>query len=70
MINGLMATCPQVERGVSPLPEGGSHRVVITSEEQFKVFTLPALKPHHKYKLTAHEGARVRAVSLYNCKLL
>lgn len=52
--------CVQVERGVSPLPESGAHRVVITSEEQFKVFTLPALKPHHKYKLTAHEGARVR----------
>ncbi|KAM3964532.1 LLGL domain-containing protein l(2)gl isoform 4-T4 [Aphomia sociella] len=49
-----------VERGVAPLPEAGTHRVVITSEEQFKVFTLPSLKPHHKYKLTAHEGARVR----------
>ncbi|XP_041978692.1 lethal(2) giant larvae protein homolog 1 [Aricia agestis] len=53
----------EVERGVSPLPEGGAHRVLIASEEQFKVFTLPALKPHHKYKLTAHEGARVRRTS-------
>ncbi|KAI5651923.1 LLGL2 domain-containing protein [Phthorimaea operculella] len=50
----------EVERGVSSLPEPGTHRVVITSEEQFKVFTLPSLKPHNKYKLTAHEGARVR----------
>uniref|UniRef100_A0AAU8EGR6 Lethal (2) giant larvae n=1 Tax=Grapholita molesta TaxID=192188 RepID=A0AAU8EGR6_GRAMO len=50
----------EVERGAAPLPEPGAHRVVITSEEQFKVFTLPALRPHHKYKLTAHEGARVR----------
>ncbi|XP_052759396.1 lethal(2) giant larvae protein homolog 1 isoform X2 [Galleria mellonella] len=50
----------EVERGVAALPEAGAHRVVITSEEQFKVFTLPSLRPHHKYKLTAHEGARVR----------
>ncbi|CAH2980453.1 unnamed protein product [Chilo suppressalis] len=59
----------EVERGVSPLPEAGPQRVVITSEEQFKVFTLPALKPHHKYKLTAHEGARVRrtAFAYFEC---
>ncbi|XP_028172774.1 lethal(2) giant larvae protein isoform X4 [Ostrinia furnacalis] len=59
----------EVERGVSPLPEPGTHRVVITSEEQFKVFTLPSLKPHHKYKLTAHEGARVRrtAFAWFEC---
>lgn len=36
------------------------HRVLIASEEQFKVFSLPQLKPVNKYKLTAHEGARVR----------
>ncbi|XP_026490787.2 lethal(2) giant larvae protein isoform X1 [Vanessa tameamea] len=59
----------EVERGVAALPEGGAHRVVITSEEQFKVFTLPALKPHNKYKLTAHEGARVRrtAFAWFSC---
>ncbi|XP_050561055.1 lethal(2) giant larvae protein isoform X4 [Spodoptera frugiperda] len=59
----------EVERGVSPLPEGGPHRVLITSEEQFKVFTLPSLKPHNKYKLTAHEGARVRrtAFAWFEC---
>ncbi|KAI8435696.1 hypothetical protein MSG28_003949 [Choristoneura fumiferana] len=38
----------EVERGVAALPEPGTHRVVITSEEQFKVFTLPSLKPHNK----------------------
>jgi len=38
------------------------HRVLIASEEQFKLFMLPALKPCGKYKLTAHEGARVRRV--------
>lgn len=34
------------------------HKVLIASEEQFKVFSLPQLKPVNKYKLTAHEGAR------------
>jgi lethal(2) giant larvae protein len=34
------------------------HKVLIASEEQFKVFSLPQLKPVTKYKLTAHEGAR------------
>ncbi|KAK7072313.1 Lethal(2) giant larvae protein 1, partial [Halocaridina rubra] len=38
------------------------HRVLICSEEQFKVFTLPQLKPYCKYKLTAHEGSRVRKI--------
>ncbi|XP_061713707.1 lethal(2) giant larvae protein homolog 1 isoform X2 [Cydia pomonella] len=59
----------EVERGVASLPEPGTHRVCITSEEQFKVFTLPSLKPHHKYKLTAHEGARVRrtAFAWFEC---
>ncbi|GBP93103.1 Protein lethal(2) giant larvae, partial [Eumeta japonica] len=53
----------EVERGVSPLPDAGTHRVLIVSEEQFKIFTLPSLKPYNKYKLTAHEGARVRRTS-------
>jgi len=51
------------------LPVSGSqpsypapHRVLITSEEQFKLFLLPNLKPCGKYKLTAHEGVRVRRV--------
>ena len=50
-----------------PIPEEGGetlqpHRVLISSEEQFKMFALPALKPCGKYKLTAHEGSRVRKV--------
>lgn len=45
------------------------HRVLIASEEQFKVFSLPQLKPVTKYKLTAHEGARVRkmAFATFSC---
>lgn len=39
-------------------PGVGPHKVVIASEEQFKLFTLPQLKPVNKFKLTAHEGAR------------
>lgn len=44
-------------------PGTAPHRVLIASEEQFKVFSLPQLKPVTKYKLTAHEGARVRRMS-------
>lgn len=44
----------------------GSHQVLICSEEQFKMFTLPSLKAHHKYKLTAHEGSKVRKIGFIN----
>lgn len=52
-------------------PGTAPHRVLIASEEQFKVFSLPALKPITKYKLTAHEGARVRkmAFATFSCVL-
>ncbi|CAG9865318.1 unnamed protein product [Phyllotreta striolata] len=57
----------EVEKGVAPLPDTTqAHRVVIASEEQFKIFTLPNLKPFCKYKLTAHEGARVRRMAFAN----
>lgn len=35
-------------------------RILIGSEEQFKMFTIPNFKALSKFKLTAHEGARVR----------
>ncbi len=41
-----------------------SHKVLICSEEQFKMFTLPSLKPYCKFKLTATEGTRVRKVNI------
>ncbi|XP_018044647.1 PREDICTED: lethal(2) giant larvae protein homolog 1 isoform X3 [Atta colombica] len=51
----------EAEKGVTAGPDMTStHRVVIASEEQFKIFNLPSLKPYCKYKLTAHEGSRVR----------
>jgi lethal(2) giant larvae protein len=42
-----------------------NHKIIICSEEQFKVFQLPTLKPFCKFKLTAVEGARVRRIA-YN----
>ncbi|KAK0172994.1 hypothetical protein PV328_006251 [Microctonus aethiopoides] len=51
----------EAEKGVVAGPDmTAPHRVVIASEEQFKIFNLPSLKPFCKYKLTAHEGSRVR----------
>ncbi|XP_058450034.1 lethal(2) giant larvae protein [Malaya genurostris] len=52
-------------------PGPGPHRVLIASEEQFKVFSLPQLKPVNKYKLTAHEGARVRRIAFatFSCSV-
>lgn len=52
-------------------PGTAPHRVLITSEEQFKVYSLPQLKPVIKYKLTAVEGARVRKMSFatFSCIL-
>lgn len=44
----------------------GQHSLVICSEEQFKTFTLPHLKPRTKEKLTAIDGSRVRKIGLIN----
>lgn len=43
-------------------------RVLICSEEQFKVFNLPNLKPFCKFKLTANEGLRARKISITQFK--
>ncbi|XP_044528812.1 LLGL scribble cell polarity complex component 2 [Gracilinanus agilis] len=42
----------------------GSHQLLVVSEEQFKVFTLPKVSAKLKLKLTALEGSRVRRVSV------
>ena len=44
----------------------GNHQIVICSEEQLKVFALPGLSARNKYKLTAHEGSKVRKVAYVN----
>lgn len=55
----------EVEKGKLKAPlTVGSSRVLIASEEQFKLFTLPSLKPYCKSKLTAHEGSRARKVAV------
>ncbi|XP_017293370.1 LLGL scribble cell polarity complex component 2 isoform X1 [Kryptolebias marmoratus] len=50
----------------------GSHHLVVISEEQFKVFTLPKVSSKMKLKLTAVDGSRVRRVGVAwfgsNCK--
>ncbi|XP_033127538.1 LLGL scribble cell polarity complex component 2-like isoform X3 [Anneissia japonica] len=40
--------------------------LLICSEEQFKVFSLPKLRPVQKFKLTAVDGAKVRKVAFIN----
>ncbi|CAL8123087.1 unnamed protein product [Orchesella dallaii] len=42
----------------------GPHKVIISSEEQIKIFTLPALRPFGKLKLTAQEGSRTRKIAV------
>ncbi|XP_054154460.1 LLGL scribble cell polarity complex component 2-like [Oppia nitens] len=54
----------EVQKGVAKIPTSSGHRVLICSEEQFKLFNLPNLKPLNKFKLTAHEGARARRISV------
>ncbi|KAK7501290.1 hypothetical protein BaRGS_00007415 [Batillaria attramentaria] len=50
------------ERAKAPDMEG-HHSVIICSEEQLKAFTLPALKPRWKTKITAVDGSRLRRVA-------
>uniref|UniRef100_A0A669QCX9 LLGL scribble cell polarity complex component 1 n=1 Tax=Phasianus colchicus TaxID=9054 RepID=A0A669QCX9_PHACC len=55
----------EVSRDLAKAPDmQGSHSMLISSEEQFKVFTLPKVSAKTKFKLTAHEGCRVRKVAL------
>uniref|UniRef100_F7BKG3 LLGL scribble cell polarity complex component 2 n=1 Tax=Xenopus tropicalis TaxID=8364 RepID=F7BKG3_XENTR len=42
----------------------GSHQLLVTSEEQFKVFTLPKVSSKLKLKLTATDGCRVRKMTV------
>lgn len=57
----------EVSRDLAKAPDmQSSHSVLIASEEQFKIFTLPKVSAKTKFKLTAHEGCRVRKVALVN----
>ena len=54
----------EVIKGIAKVPTASGHRVLICSEEQFKLFNLPNLKPLNKFKLTANEGARARRIKI------
>ncbi|XP_071485894.1 LLGL scribble cell polarity complex component 2-like, partial [Diadema antillarum] len=47
-------------------PNMTGHNLIVCSEEQFKVFALPSLKPRYKTKLTALDGSKVRKVAFTN----
>jgi len=55
----------QHERSRHPDMSGG-HSVIICSEEQLKIFSLPSLSGRDKLKLTAHEGTKIRKVGYVN----
>ncbi len=42
----------------------GNHSMIICSEEQFKVLSLPQLRVKHKEKLTATDGSKVRKLGV------
>ncbi|KAA8584876.1 hypothetical protein FQN60_003570, partial [Etheostoma spectabile] len=55
----------EASQDLSIAPEmTNAHSVLIASEEQLKVFSLPKVSAKTKFKLTAHEGCRVRKVAL------
>ncbi|XP_069510871.1 LLGL scribble cell polarity complex component 2 [Ambystoma mexicanum] len=62
----------EVAHDLSKSPDmQGSHQVLVISEEQLKVFTLPKVSSKLKLKLTALEGSRVRkatVASFGSCK--
>lgn len=55
----------QHERAKAP-DMSGEHQLIVCSEEQFKVFSLPSLKPVCKHKLTVVDGSMVRKLSFVN----
>ncbi|CAG0905010.1 unnamed protein product, partial [Cyprideis torosa] len=61
--NRPLPTSLSVKEGAASKPDqSGPYKVVICSEEQIKVFTLPVLKHFQKYKVTAREGALLRSL--------
>ena len=46
----------------------GSHSMIICSEEQFKVLSLPQLRIKHKEKLTAIDGSKVRKLGVISLR--
>ena len=46
----------------------GNHSLIICSEEQFKVLSLPQLRIKHKEKLTAIDGSKARKLGVIALK--
>ncbi|XP_028413177.1 lethal(2) giant larvae protein homolog 2-like [Dendronephthya gigantea] len=46
----------------------GNHSMIICSEEQFKVLSLPQLRIKHKEKLTAIDGSKVRKLGVISLR--
>uniref|UniRef100_A0A834R408 Lethal(2) giant larvae -like protein 1 n=1 Tax=Sarcoptes scabiei TaxID=52283 RepID=A0A834R408_SARSC len=55
---------PLSENQVTDNEKTNPSRVLICSEEQFKLFSLPNFKTLNKFKLTANEGSRVRRMDI------
>ncbi|XP_061087860.1 LLGL scribble cell polarity complex component 2 isoform X2 [Conger conger] len=68
VLDGRGAPLPEpleVAHDLSRSPDmQGSHHLLVISEEQFKLFTLPKVSAKMKLKLTATEGSRVRRVGV------
>uniref|UniRef100_A0A8C1ZLC7 LLGL scribble cell polarity complex component 2 n=1 Tax=Cyprinus carpio TaxID=7962 RepID=A0A8C1ZLC7_CYPCA len=68
VLDGKGAPLPEpleVAHDLSRSPEmHGSHHLLVVSEEQFKLFTLPKVSSKSKLKLTAVDGSRVRRVGV------
>ena len=69
--NGVpLPSVKEVQTGrVPPADMTGQHSVVIASEEQFKIFVLPTLRPKNKEKITATDGSRVRKLGIVDVKV-
>ncbi|XP_053393293.1 lethal(2) giant larvae protein homolog 1-like isoform X2 [Mercenaria mercenaria] len=70
VIDGKSRVLPdslEVQHERAKAPDTSSHHsVIICSEEQLKIFTLPHLKAKWKFKLTAVDGSRIRKVAFVN----
>lgn len=68
VLDGKGAPLPEpleVAHDLARSPEmHGSHHLLVVSEEQFKLFTLPKVSSKSKLKLTAVDGSRVRRVGV------
>ena len=58
-----------VDDGSSRVSSDANHSLIVTSEEQVKVFSLPKIQPRRKFKLTALEGSLIKKAQLARFQL-